>query len=163
MQTMKRTASGTEPTVNRTILTEDARRGIFTYVDLQGAVQKANILQAAGVASDPQWTRYWQKYPVRKISTIFESVTAANPCCAIQGDTLSPWMGHHNRDNVTGKLDYKLSPANVFSASLLWNRQDVTRSDISNDFSKVPAVQNDDRQDAIVGCLAMEPRRELYQ
>src|SRR5260370_13254570 len=38
---------------NHTILTADARQAIFTYKDSGGAIQKVNVLTAAGVTSDP--------------------------------------------------------------------------------------------------------------
>src|SRR6266446_5258974 len=38
---------------DRTILTDSARKGIFTYRDQAGAVRQVNILQAAGVTLDP--------------------------------------------------------------------------------------------------------------
>src|SRR5262249_50395228 len=38
--------------VTRRVLTDDARRGIFTYV-VGGELRKANVLQLAGVSGDP--------------------------------------------------------------------------------------------------------------
>src|SRR5205807_3581909 len=38
--------------VNRTILTSDARQGIFTYTDSGGVVRKVNILTASGTVID---------------------------------------------------------------------------------------------------------------
>ena len=135
---------GMEPTANRTILTEDARHGIFTYVDLQGAVQKVNILQAAGVAGDPAMDQILAKVPGPENINNFRVGDSRESLLRNTAGYSFSMKGHHNRDNITGKLDYKQSPANVFSASFLWNRQDVTRSDLANNFSKVPEVKNDD-------------------
>jgi hypothetical protein len=38
---------------NRTILTDEARQGIYTYRDTGGVVRKANLLNLAGVTADP--------------------------------------------------------------------------------------------------------------
>jgi hypothetical protein len=135
---------GVQPTANRTILTADARRGIFTYVDLQGVVQKVNILQAAGVTSDPAMNQILAKVAGPEKINNFRVGDSSNSLLRNTAGYSFSVKGHHFRDNVTGKLDYKLSPASLISASYIWNRQDVTRSDLSNDFSTVPKVKNDD-------------------
>ncbi len=135
---------GTEPTANRTILTEDARRGIFTYEDLQGSVQKVDILEAAGVSPDPVMEQLLEKVPGPENINNFRRGDSRGSLLRNTAGYSFLMKGHHNRDNVTAKIDYKLSPANVFAATFLWNRQDVTRSDLSNDYSEVPKVRNDD-------------------
>jgi hypothetical protein len=47
------------------------------------------------------------------------------------------------RDNVTGKLDYNLTPKHVFSATYAWNREIVDRPDLTPFYSVVPPVFND--------------------
>ncbi len=49
---------------------------------------------------------------------------------------------NETRDNVTGKIDYNLSPRHVLTGSYLWNRQDSDRPDAENDFSAIPKVYN---------------------
>src|SRR5262249_38227587 len=54
---------GVDVTSTGTILTEDARNGIFTYRDLAGQVRKVNILQAAGVQADPTMQQLLRAVP----------------------------------------------------------------------------------------------------
>jgi hypothetical protein len=133
-----------QPTVNRTILTADARQGIFTYQDLQGKVQKVNILQAMGVSADPAMEKTLASVPGPDKINNYRVGDSSESLLRNTGGYTFLMDGHHTRDNVTAKLDYKISPANVLAASFLWNRQDVTRSDLSNDYSTVPKVRNDD-------------------
>jgi len=46
------------------------------------------------------------------------------------------------RDNITGKVDYILSPKNVFTGTYIWNRDIPDRADATNDYSTVPKVTN---------------------
>jgi hypothetical protein len=134
----------TDPSANTTILTEDARRGIFTYEDLQNQVRKVNVLQAAGVTADPFMERILAQVPGPENINNFRVGDSRESLRRNTAGYSFLRNGHHNRDNVTLKLDYKLSTANLFSSSFLWNRQEVTRSDLVTDFAVVPKVRNDD-------------------
>jgi hypothetical protein len=136
----------TEPTANRTILTEDARQGIFTYVDVNNVVQKVNILEAAGVGRDPAMDQLLQEVPGPEYINNFRVGDSRENLLRNSAVYSFLMEGFHKRDNVTAKLDYKISPDSVLAASFLWNRQNVTRSDYSNDFSKTPKVRNDDNR-----------------
>jgi hypothetical protein len=52
-------------------------------------------------------------------------------------------QNNRTRDNMTGKVDYVASPKNVFSWTMLWNRDIVDRTDLANDYSTAPKVKND--------------------
>jgi hypothetical protein len=130
--------------VNRTILTEDARRGIFTYEDLEGTVRKVDILEAAGVSPDPAMEELLNAVPGPEAINNFRVGDSRESLLRNTAGYAFLSHGHNNRDNVTARLDYKLSPANVFAFSFLWNRRNNTRSDLSNDYSTVPKVSQRD-------------------
>jgi len=119
----------------RTLLTDAARSGIFTYRDTAGNIRQANVLTAAGVAADPK---------ARAI--INATPTAASINRTDIGDGLNTsGMGfnirdNRTRDNVTGKVDYILSPKNVFTGTYIWNRDADDRADLMNNFSTAPNV-----------------------
>lgn len=48
---------------NRTILTPDAREGLFTYLDPNGSPVKVNVLEAAGIEKDPFMENFMNKVP----------------------------------------------------------------------------------------------------
>jgi len=133
----------TEITKNRTLLTEDARNGIFTYEDMDGEVQKVDILQAMGVAQDPVMEQLLAEVPGPENINNFRLGDSTESLLKNTAGYSYLLQGYHNRDNITVKLDYKYSPSHVLSGTLAWNRQDVTRSGLSNDFSSVPKVRNE--------------------
>jgi len=134
----------TDVTANRTILTEDARRGLFTYEDLQNQIRKVNVLETAGVTADPLMAQILAQVPGPDKINNFRLGDSRESLRRNTAGYSFLRRGYHNRDNVTVKLDYTHSTANVFAGTVLWNRQDVTRSDLVNDFSTVPKVRNDD-------------------
>jgi hypothetical protein len=134
----------TEVARNRTILTEDARNGIFTYEDTDGSVQKVDILQAMGVNPDPAMEQLLAAVPGPENINNFRLGDSRESLLKNTAGYSYLLQGYHDRDNITARIDYNHSPANVFSGTLLWNRQDVTRSDLSNDFSLYPKVLNHD-------------------
>jgi hypothetical protein len=143
---------------NSTILTEDARRGIFTYQDSSGQVRKVNILQAVGITADPFMQQVLEQVPVPSKINNFRVGDSRESLLQNTAGYSFLRRGHHNRDNITFKMDHLRSTANVFSGTLLWNRQDVTRSDLTNDFSEVPRVRNGDWRTLLSVAWRWNPR-----
>ena len=136
----------------RTILTPDARNGIMTYKAAAGAIQKVNILQASGIPMDPKTKAIIDQIPDgSKINNndVGDGLNTAGYAFNVQNN--------RTRDNVTGKLDYVLSPKNVFSASVLWNRDIVDRPDQANDYSAAPKVTNNNTTKLISGTWRWSP------
>lgn len=141
-----------QPLVNRTILTEDARNGIFTYLDTGGVVQKVDILAAAGVTPDASMEQLLAMVPGPENINNFRTGDSSESLLRNTAGYSFLVKGHHDRDNATLRLDYTQSVNHYISGSFLWNRQDVTRSDLTNDYSVTPKVRNrDDRQFLSVG------------
>jgi hypothetical protein len=152
---------GTDVTDTETILTQDARNGIFTYLDTAGQVRKVNILQAAGVSADPVMSQILSAVPgPEKINSFTVGDSQQSSLRNTAGYAFLR-KGFHNRDNATVKLDHSLSPANRFSGSFLWNRQNVSRSDLSNDFATVPKVHQDDKRKLLSLAWRWNPRPSL--
>jgi hypothetical protein len=122
----------------RTILTQSARQGILTYRDTAGAVRTINPLTTVGVTADPLMQQFIGQIP-----------DASNINRTDVGDGLNTGgyqfniQNNRTRDNITGKVDYVASPKNVFSWTMLWNRDIVDRPDLANDYSTAPKVKND--------------------
>src|SRR5205823_3692515 len=110
---------------NRTILTADARNGIFTYLDNQKNVRKVNILQAAGIQIDPAIQSLISQIPGPDRINNFR---AGDSLPSVLRNTAGfSFQGRDNstRDNVTARVDYNLSIRHAFSTSYLWNRDIV--------------------------------------
>jgi hypothetical protein len=119
--------------VNRRILTTDARRGIFTYRDTSGQPRKVNILEAMNVTADPAMMRLLEEVPGPEKVNNFDT-----------GDSLPDFLRNTagysfnirdnlKRDNLTGKLDYLLSPQHTFAGTFLWNKEFKDRWDAQDD------------------------------
>lgn len=123
----------------RTILREDARNGIFTYLDAtSGARRTANLFQLSGFRADSQMAALLANMP--PASAINRNDIGDNLNTGGYGFNI---RNNRTRDNVTGKVDYVLSTKHVFSGSYLWNRDIVDRPDLATDYSTVPKVAND--------------------
>jgi len=124
-------------TANQTILTEDARRGIFTYQDLAGAVRKVNILQAAGVPLDPTIQQKLDQVPGPEKINNFRAGDSGESLLRNTAGYSFLRRNNETRDNLTAKLDYLRSARHVFSGSFAWNR--VLGDDPFNEgYSQVP-------------------------
>ncbi|MCX6637128.1 MAG: carboxypeptidase regulatory-like domain-containing protein, partial [Acidobacteria bacterium] len=134
-----------QTSVNRTIPTADARRGLFTYRDTQGAVRKVDVLQAANMRIDPLIQAMLDKVPGPEKINNFDLGDSAPDLLRNTAGYRFLKRGNRTRDNALAKLDYNLSPKHIFSASYLWNRDNLDRpdDDTDNDFSPVPKVVNE--------------------
>jgi hypothetical protein len=134
----------TETAVDATILTQDARNGIFTYRDTKGVIQKFNILKIVGLPPDPVMQKLLAQVPGPEHINSFR-VGDSFP------DQLMNTAGYsyqvrdnRDKDNATGKLDYYISSKHSITSSFVWNRDTLDRPDISVNYSNTPPFKNDD-------------------
>ncbi len=152
-----------QASVNRVILTGDARRGVFTYRDTQGAVRRVNILEAARVQVDPYIARLLEQAPgPEKINNFDEGDSGPDLVRNTAGYRFLK-RDNRTRDNALGKLDYHRSPRHVFSGSWLWNRDQDDRPGeaTDNDFSPVPKVTTDDSASLLSAAWRWNPSASL--
>ncbi len=131
----------------RTILTADARQGIFTYRDKSGAVRKVNVLQAYGAQMDPTVKGILDQVPgPDKINSYSVGDSTESFLANTAGYSFNA-RNNRDRNNVTGKVDYYPSTKHAISGTFAWNSDLVDRngSGISNDYSVVPKVTNDNK------------------
>ena len=125
-----------------TILTDDARRGIYTYRDTQNAVRKVDILGAMGVRMDPVIQQLLTQVPgAEKINNFRSGDSLPNLLRNTAGYSFAA-NSNRTRDHATGKLDYSHSPKHVFAGSFLWNRDRIDRPDAGG-YTVLPKVFND--------------------
>ncbi|HEY7337283.1 MAG TPA: TonB-dependent receptor [Bryobacteraceae bacterium] len=127
-----------------TILTQDARNGIFTYRDNHGAIQRANILNIVGLQPDPAMSALLAQVPSPdKINNFRVGDSLPGQLLNTAGYSYLV-RNNQNRDNVTGKLEYYVSPKNSVAATFAWNRDTVDRPDIGIGYEPVSPFQNSD-------------------
>jgi hypothetical protein len=119
--------------VDDTILTASAEQGIFSYRNSAGTLEQVNIMGLKNVSFDPVMQKLMAQIPPP--SAINNSLV---------GDGLNTGGYRFNmrdngtRDNLTGKLDYAVSTRHSLALSYLWNRYNLDRPDLENDYSTIP-------------------------
>lgn len=131
-----------QSSANRTILSPDARNGIYTYF-AAGQTRKVNVLQAAGLTVDPAAKALIDAVPSADKINNFRLGDSSEALLRNTAGYSFLVRNNRTRDNVTGKLDYYLNNTNNFSGTYTWNRDILDRPDQSNDYSLVPKVGND--------------------
>lgn len=144
-----------------TILTSDARSGIFTYRDTAGAVQKVNLLTLTGSTINPAVAPILAQVPgADKINNF----TTGDSTLALSRNTAGySFLGRNNdtRDNVIFTSDYIVSSRQQISGSFNWNRQVTDRPDQQNDYSLIPKVANDQTIKFVSGAWRITPTATL--
>lgn len=122
----------------RTVLRDDARRGIMTYRDTSGTLRQVNVLTAANVTADPRAAQIIAAVPGASVINRPDIGDGLNT-----GGYGFNIRNNRTRDNVLGKVDYILSQKHSFAGTYTWNRDILDRPDLMNNFEAVPVVTND--------------------
>ncbi len=125
-----------------TILTSDARNGIYTYKDSAGAVHKVNILQAMGVTPSSVMNSYLNLVPTPdKINNFNVGDSTAALLRNTAGYTINR-RDNRVRDNITARGDYMLSDRNSFAVTYMQNRDNLDRPDQDPTYAVNPLQSN---------------------
>ncbi len=133
-----------QASVLRTIFTADALNGIFTYRNTKTkAIQKVNILQAAGLTEDPTVAKLLAQLPVAS------SINNYSVGDSLPGDLrntagyLFLQRANRDRNNVLGNFDYYATTKHSFNFVYLWNNDMPDRGDVQiGGFDTAPFVTN---------------------
>jgi hypothetical protein len=147
-----------QTTRNYTILTDDARNGIYTYKDSAGTVHKVNILQAMGYSADPTMAKYLSLVPTPDKINNFNVGDSTNALLRNTAGYLLTRRNNRIRDNVTGRGDYNLSERNSFSVTYIWNRDDLDRADQDTTYSIAPLQANSNKTKFMSASWRFNPR-----
>lgn len=128
---------------NRTVLTDSARQGIFTYEDTAGNVRQANILQLMGVSIDPVIQGLLGRVPAGSQINNFRLGDSRADLLRNTGGYSLNMRQNQTRDNALIKLDYYLTENHAFAGTYSWNRDINDRPDQSNNFDAISPVAND--------------------
>jgi hypothetical protein len=143
---------------NHTVLTPDARNGIFTYT-VNGAPQKINILQAAGLTADSTVGGLLGQVP-----TTINNFNSGDSTASLLRNTAGYSFNKRNnrtRDNWTTRGDYAMSPRNNFTVTYIWNRDILDRPDVDSTYNLVPSVTNNDPVKLLSAAWRSNPKANL--
>ncbi len=136
-----------QTTSNRTILTDDARNGIFTYADSSNVVRKVNLPQLTGKTIDPAMKALIGQLPPASVINQFrqgDSLDAAN----LRNTAGYSFVNRSNRDrnNLSAKIDYMISSKLSATGLIQWNGDRLDRPNLSTNYlGSVPVISNDNK------------------
>lgn len=150
-----------QSSVNRTILTEDAKRGIFTY-QVGTEVRKVNVLSATGNAADPAMASLIAMLPSGSAINNYRVGDSSEALARNTGGYAFVRRSNRNRENVTGKVDYYLTDRSSFSGSYIWNRDIVDRPTVTTTgYTLEPALTNNDSRNLVSAAWRWTPSATL--
>jgi hypothetical protein len=150
-----------QTTQTRAILTDTARQGIFTYL-VNAAPQRVNLLQITGLSPDPTIKALIDREPAASaINSTNAGDSSSLSLLRNTGGYSYNLRNNRIRNNVTGKLDYNMSPKNSFAVTYAWNSDLLDRPDLSNDYGVIPPVSNDDKTNLLSTAWRFNPKSTL--
>lgn len=129
-----------QQTENYTVLTPNARQGIYTYT-ANGATQTANILSLMNLQASPVMQNLLSLVP-----TAYNNFNLGDSRASLLRNTAGYSFNdryNRTRDNITGTFDYNLSTRNSFHLSYIYSRDLLDRPDCDTTFHTTPACRND--------------------
>jgi hypothetical protein len=148
-----------QTTVNTTVLTPDARNGIFTMPLANGTAPKYNVLSLMGRTADPTMAAI-----ISKVPTTINNYDLGDSSASLLRNTAGyryNARANRTRDNITVKTDYLMSPKNNFTLSYLQNRDILDRNDVAVTFDLAPTVQNNGTTKLMTLAWRMNPKATL--
>ncbi|PWT98709.1 MAG: hypothetical protein C5B51_28600 [Terriglobia bacterium] len=148
---------------NGTVLTPDARNGIFTYTTSAGVVQKVNLLNLRGVQIDP----FVQSNILSGLPGTVNNFRVGDSSARLLRNTAGYTFNQRNngtQDNAGAKVDYNLSPRHAFTGAFHLVREFQDRPDTFGTyggFTQVPPVFNDEKVKLYSGSWRWSPRANL--
>jgi len=119
---------------NFIVPTSSARSGIMTLTD--GTGRTSNLLTATQNSIDPYVAKLLATMPLPNNDLLGDGLNT--------GGYQFNARANETRDNVLGRIDYALSPKNVFFATYSWNRDLVDRTGDDAYYTPVPPSFNDE-------------------
>ena len=146
---------------NTTVLTDNARNGIYTYRDSGGNVQHVNILQAMGVQADPVMSKLLGMVPgASKVNNFNVGDSSAALLRNTAGYSFL-MRDNRTRDNLTTTGDYLPSAKHAIKVMYSWNRDILDRPDCDTTFDAVPNCLNNDHVKLLSSSWRWSPKATL--
>lgn len=136
-----------ETSQQRTILTDTARQGIFSYLDQGGAHQQINILNLKGAGFDPTMKSILDQVPGGSQINNYRIGDSRENLLLNTGGYSFLSRRNRRRTHVNGKLDYYASERHSLFGTYLWNSDMLDRPGLVSgvSYDPVPEIMNDNR------------------
>ncbi len=150
-----------QATVNRTMMTDDAKNGIFTY-EGGGQVRKVNLLQLTGRTVDSEMKKLMDLLPAQSAINNFRVGDSRDGLLRNTAGYSFNRRSNRSRENLTAKIDYYLNEKSSFTGSYSWNRDILDRPTVTTTgFTPIPDVTNSDRRNLVSAAWRWNPAPTL--
>ena len=131
--------------VNTTILTPDAARGVFSYLDLRGTLRQINVLDIHGLQADPEMAQVLGQIPGPSEINNFDTGDSTSERLLNTAGYRFLTRDNGERDAVTTRGDVNLNDRNALTATYKYTTEGVDRPDVGVGYHEVPPVRNSTR------------------
>ena len=132
-----------ETLVNATILTPDARRGVFSYLDLNQRLRKVNVLSMQALGFDPAAVETLRAIPGADQINNFDVGDSAEQRLLNTAGYRYLARDDGGRQAVASRLDWVASERDVVSVTYKPSFEQGDRADIGSGYHADPVVRDD--------------------
>lgn len=132
-----------ETLANATILTEEARRGIFSYVDLDDNLRKVNVLNVQALSIDPAAAEVLGRTPEASAINNFDVGDSSQQRLLNTAGYRYLTRDDGDRQAVTARLDWVASSRDLLSLTYKPSFEQGDRADIGSGYHVDPVVRDD--------------------
>ena len=131
-----------EALANATILTEEARRGIFSYIDLDDRLRKVNVLNIQALGIDPAAAEALARTPPARAINNFDVGDSTDERLLNTAGYRYLTRDDGDRQAVTSRLDWVASDKNLLSLTYKPNFERGDRADIGSGYHTDPVIRD---------------------
>ncbi len=128
--------------VNTTILTADAARGVFSYLDLDEKLRQVNVLDLHGLQPDPEIASLMGSIPGPGEINNFDRGDSTSERQLNTGGYRFLTRDNGERDALTTRGDWNVTSRDALTATYKFSTEGNDRPDIGVGYSEVPPVRD---------------------
>ncbi len=128
--------------VNRTILTPDAARGTFSYIDLDGVLRQIDVLDIHGLAADPEMAKVIARIPDPTELNNFDVGDSTSDRQLNTAGYRYLTRDSRDRDGLTTRADWNVTSRDSLSVTFKYTREHNDRPDAGVSYDKPPPVRD---------------------
>ena len=127
---------------NARILTADAARGLFSYIDLGGTLRQVNLLETVGLQADPVAAQVLARIPGPSMINNFDTGDSTSERLLNTAGYRFLTSDDANRDALTTRGDWNLTPGNALSVTYKTTEENNDRPDQAVGYYDSPPVKD---------------------
>ena len=128
--------------VNGTILTPDAARGIFSYLDLDGVQRQVNVLDIHGLQADAAMAGVIGQIPAPSEINNFDTGDSTSERQLNTAGYRFLTRDNGERDGLTSRADWNLTSRDALTVTYRYSQEGNDRPDAGVGYSEVPPVRD---------------------